>query len=64
LAEQLGYPPNGVSPIGAGELPVLMDEQVFAHQTITVGGGEAGVEVEVDPQALANMSAARRCRCT
>ena len=64
LAEQLGYHPNGVSPIGAGSIPVLMDEAVFAHPTIAVGAGEAGVEVEVEPQALATMISARRCRCT
>ena len=64
LAEQLGYPPNGVSPIGAGSITVLMDEAVFAHPTIAVGAGEAGVEVEVEPQALATMISARRCRCT
>ncbi|MBA3935982.1 MAG: YbaK/EbsC family protein [Planctomycetes bacterium] len=60
LAEQLGYPPHGVSPLGAGAIPVLLDEQLFAHPTIAIGAGQAGVEIELAPDDLATLSGGRR----
>jgi Cys-tRNA(Pro)/Cys-tRNA(Cys) deacylase len=52
LARRLGQPPRGVSPVGAGELPVCLDAGLTAHPTVLVGSGVAGVEVEIDPENL------------
>lgn len=52
LLRVLDYPPTGVSPIGAGAIPVLMDEGLMKFETVLVGAGEVGVEVEMSPQAI------------
>lgn len=52
LAEVLGYPPAGVSPIGAGSMPVFMDERLFEFDTILTGSGNVGEELELAPEAL------------
>lgn len=52
LADVLGYPPTGVSPLGAGSIPVLIDMGIMGFPTVLVGGGEVGVEIEISPQAL------------
>lgn len=52
LAHVLGYPPTGVSPIGAGSTPVFIDEGITVFPTALIGAGEVGVEIEVSPQAL------------
>lgn len=59
LLELLDYPPNGVSPIGVGAIPVFMDESLMAFPTILIGAGEAGVEIELSPQALQAMTNAK-----
>lgn len=56
LLELLDYPPNGVSPIGAGSIPVLMDRGLMEFSTILVGAGEAGVELELSPQSLQSLT--------
>lgn len=61
LAATLGYPRNGVSPLGAEGLAVVLDQSLLAHETILVGGGVAGEEVEIsskDLQALSHASIA------
>ncbi|HXR75105.1 MAG TPA: YbaK/EbsC family protein [Bryobacteraceae bacterium] len=55
-----GYPQNGVSPLGIEDLPVFMEEGLFAFNTILVGAGEAGIEIEIDPKALLAITRARR----
>lgn len=60
LFDRLGYPPTGVSPLGWEEYPVAIDEAVFAHQTILVGGGVPGVEVEIAPGDLQRACGASR----
>jgi Cys-tRNA(Pro)/Cys-tRNA(Cys) deacylase len=50
LAEVLSYPPTGVSPFGAATIPVLMDEELMRYDTVLVGGGEVGVEIEISPR--------------
>jgi len=52
LNEKLGYPPIGVSPLGCGTIPVLIDEGLLAFPSILAGAGEIGVEVEMDPVHL------------
>jgi Cys-tRNA(Pro)/Cys-tRNA(Cys) deacylase len=52
LLATLDYPPTGVSPFGAGAVPVFMDEALMAFTTVLVGAGEAGVEIEIAPADL------------
>lgn len=55
LAKRVGYPPNGVSPLGVPGIPVAIDASLLAHPTILIGGGVTGVEVELSPGDLANV---------
>jgi Cys-tRNA(Pro)/Cys-tRNA(Cys) deacylase len=55
-----GYPQNGVSPLGIEDLPVFLEEGLFAFDTILVGAGQAGIEIEIDPKALLAITRARR----
>lgn len=55
LADILNYPPMGVSPFGA-PCPVLVEEALLTHQTILVGGGETGVEIELSPDNLVSIT--------
>lgn len=53
LAARVGYPHNGVSPLGLdSDIQVLLDEGLRAQPTVLLGGGEVGVEVEVAPEDL------------
>ena len=52
LAAHTGYPEKGVSPIGVEQLRVFLDETLFQFPTILVGAGEAGVEIELNPEDL------------
>ncbi len=56
LLQMLDYPPQGVSPIGAGSIPVLMVAQLMSFPTVLIGAGKAGVEIELSPQALQQMT--------
>jgi Cys-tRNA(Pro)/Cys-tRNA(Cys) deacylase len=51
------YPPNGVSPLGiTGNIPVIIDDSLFIFDTILVGAGEAGVEIELNPDDLLSIT--------
>jgi prolyl-tRNA editing enzyme YbaK/EbsC (Cys-tRNA(Pro) deacylase) len=52
LSEELRYPPSEASPLGAGEMAVLVDESLLGMSTIIIGGGEAGVAIEIAPVGL------------
>lgn len=56
LAQRVGYPRNGVSPLGCPDLPVLMDCLVMQCPTILVGGGELGVEIELAPADVVRLA--------
>ena len=47
-----GYPPTGVSPLGLEGIRVIIDEGLLAYETILIGGGAIGVEVEMEPTVL------------
>lgn len=64
LATHLGYPPNGVSPLGVGNLPVALDDSLFAHATVLVGGGATGIEIEIAPADLQRACGAGRLAFT
>ena len=59
LAAQLDFPPQGVSPL-AGHLPVYIHEKLLEYSTITIGGGVAGVEIELAASWLCNVNRAQR----
>lgn len=52
LDSVLGYPPSGVSPFGVTNAIVVIEDLLLSCSTVTVGGGEVGIEIEVDPAIL------------
>lgn len=55
-----GYPRNGVSPLGLpSDIPILLDSDLLAHPTVSIGGGAIGVEVELSPKLLVSLAGAR-----
>jgi Cys-tRNA(Pro)/Cys-tRNA(Cys) deacylase len=60
LLSLTGYPEKGVSPLGVKNLRVFMDEALFQFQTILVGAGAVGVEIELRPADLAAITGAQR----
>jgi Cys-tRNA(Pro)/Cys-tRNA(Cys) deacylase len=65
LAKVLGYPPHGVSPLGAPEtVPVLIDESLLSYPSVFIGAGEAAVEVELSPTELKDIAQATIGRFT
>lgn len=61
---KLGYPPNGVSPLGCGHHPVAIDEATFAHETVLIGAGVTGVKIEIAPADLQRICGAGRLAFT
>ncbi len=59
LASHVGQPAFGVSPLGIPDLPVLMDAALMSHPTILVGGGRPGIEIEIDPESVTALTAAK-----
>ena len=60
LKSALDYPQHGVSPLGAGEIPVLVDEAVFGFPTVLIGAGIAGQEIEISPNDILRLSRSTR----
>ncbi len=57
----LDYPPRAVSPFGIRNIPLLIDAALLVHDTIIVGSGRIGVEIEINPFALIAATSARVC---
>lgn len=56
LEAVLGYPQHGVSPLGIPQdVPIVLDARLLELPTITVGGGAAGIEVELAPGTLRSL---------
>lgn len=51
LERLIGYPSGGVSPFGVS-CPVVVDSALLQFETILVGAGEMGVEIELRPSDL------------
>jgi Cys-tRNA(Pro)/Cys-tRNA(Cys) deacylase len=49
LRAKVGYPSGGVSPLGLDTIPVFMDQGLFDLPTIIIGAGEKGIELELPP---------------
>lgn len=58
LAEVVGYPVTGVTPLGVAGVPVLVDSALVALGSVLTGGGTAGVEVEVAVDDLVALTGA------
>lgn len=59
LADKIGYPVNGVCPIGISpDIRIFIDETLTSFPTILVGSGEAAIEIELSPAALITLSKA------
>ena len=59
----VGFPRHGVAPVGLSGEPaaaVVLDEALFHWPSILIGSGRAGVELEVDPEALLGLPGAVR----
>lgn len=58
LNELLGYPPTSVSPLGAVGIPVFVDRQLSECETVLVGAGSVGEEIEIAPEHLISVTEA------
>jgi Cys-tRNA(Pro)/Cys-tRNA(Cys) deacylase len=55
-----GYVAGGISPLGQRRrLPTTLDESALEHETILVSAGRRGLQVELDPRALVQLTGAR-----
>ena len=59
LESQLAYPPGGVSPLGCGDIPVVLDSRLLELPSVFVGAGIRGVEIELAPADLQQACRAR-----
>jgi Cys-tRNA(Pro)/Cys-tRNA(Cys) deacylase len=54
-----GYVLGGISPLGGRKaLPVWIDDSAFQHETIFISAGKRGLQVELAPEGLAQLTAA------
>jgi Cys-tRNA(Pro)/Cys-tRNA(Cys) deacylase len=59
LESVTGYPRGGVSPLGLDDdIPVVVERRALDYETVLVGGGAAGVEVEIAPDELIRITRA------
>jgi len=60
-AEKLtGYVVGGISPFGQRRtMPVIADESLCMHQTVFVSGGRRGLQIELQPADLLEVTGAR-----
>ena len=55
-----GYVAGGISPLGQRQAhPTVVDESALAHATILVSGGRRGLDVELEPGHLTELTHAR-----
>ena len=55
-----GYVTGGISPLGQRRaLPTVVDESAFEHETIHVSAGRRGLELELAPADLVELTGAR-----
>ena len=55
-----GYVAGGISPLGQRQThPTVVDESALAHASILVSGGRRGLDVELEPNQLIDLTQAR-----
>jgi Cys-tRNA(Pro)/Cys-tRNA(Cys) deacylase len=55
LSRLTGFPKYGVSPIGLGEISVIMENSLLFFETILIGAGQEALEIEISPRYLAQL---------
>jgi Cys-tRNA(Pro)/Cys-tRNA(Cys) deacylase len=58
LQSVTGYPAHGVSPLGVADTRVYLDSGLLQFGTVLIGSGEAGEEIELEPEDLLSISGA------
>jgi Cys-tRNA(Pro)/Cys-tRNA(Cys) deacylase len=59
LESVVGYPRGGVSPLGLDDhIPVVIERRSLDYETVLIGGGVSGVEVEIAPRELIRITGA------
>lgn len=64
LARFLDYPPFGVSPLGAPDVPVLIDGRLECYESVLIGSGVPGIEIEIAPSDLKVLTLGRTSELT
>jgi Cys-tRNA(Pro)/Cys-tRNA(Cys) deacylase len=59
LSQVLGYPPMSVSPLGATGIAVFLDRHLTECETVLIGAGTVGEEIEIAPEHLISVTEAR-----
>jgi Cys-tRNA(Pro)/Cys-tRNA(Cys) deacylase len=60
LEPKTGYVHGGCSPIGMKKkYPTFIDESALLYETINVSGGRVGLQIELSPDDLATIAAAK-----
>lgn len=59
LQQVLGTVPGAVSPFALGEISLCLDGKLLNMATVFVSGGSPGVDIEIAPADLAEITAAR-----
>jgi Cys-tRNA(Pro)/Cys-tRNA(Cys) deacylase len=55
-----GYVAGGISPLGQRQVhPTVIDSSVLAHASVLVSGGRRGLDVELAPERLIELTGAR-----
>jgi prolyl-tRNA editing enzyme YbaK/EbsC (Cys-tRNA(Pro) deacylase) len=62
LAEVTDYPPLSVSPLACGNVPVLVDTALAAHEWVLIGSGELATELDIRVCDLVALTSARMVR--
>jgi Cys-tRNA(Pro)/Cys-tRNA(Cys) deacylase len=58
LQEKIGYPQYSVSPLGIKDFPIFLDKDLLNQETVLVGAGASGVEIEIAPADLLSLTKA------
>lgn len=58
LQSVTGYPPQGVSPLGVPGVKVFLESNLLRFETVLIGAGETGEEIEIAPRDLLSITAA------
>ena len=55
MLDATGYLPRGMSPLGITGISVFLDQSLLNYDTVLIGGGVPGVEIEIPPRLLASL---------
>jgi Cys-tRNA(Pro)/Cys-tRNA(Cys) deacylase len=58
LQQIIGYASTGVTPLGVDSIKIFVDRSLLDFETILTGAGIPGVEIELSPNDLMNLTGA------